>query len=381
MNVVGIVVEYNPFHHGHMHHLRQAKTVANDGIVIAIMSGSVVQRGEFSCVDKFRKTAWALEAGVDLVVELPGLFSLQSADLFAKTSVHLLHVLGASHLVFGSESGDVEALWKIAEAMEHPDYDEAIKAQLDKGMSYPSASASALSSLTDGNIHALPNNILGIQYLRAIRSLSSEMTPLAIQRIETGYHDALKEGTAIQSATAIREARHENRDVQNYVPRFVADDLDVLRPISLSDWYPFLRYKLISEPAEALKDHFGVEEGLEHLFKKHADAETFEDFMARILSPRYTHAKLKRTLMHILLGTNKNDLTDFTPPYVRVLGMNQRGQQYLNEIKKDIPVPLITKIERQKDRLLSHELRITEIYDLVMRENLFEKEFKPVLIV
>ncbi len=381
MNVVGIVVEYNPFHHGHLHHLTQAKAYAKDGIVIAVMSGSVVQRGEFSCADKFQKTAWALEAGVDLVVELPGLFSLQSADLFAQTSVHLLHLLGASHLVFGSESGDTDALWRVVDTMEHEGYDPAIKAHLNRGLSYPSAAAKALESLTDNTHHTLPNNILGIQYLRALRTLGSEIEPIAIHRIDTGYYEAIKTNTTIQSASAIREARHQGTAIDAYVPDYVAKDLSKTPLISLQDWYPYLRYKLTTETADALSEHFGVEEGLEHLFKKHADAPTFNDFLPRILSPRYTHAKLKRTLMHVLLGSKKINLKDFSPPYVRVLGMNHQGQRYLNTIKKDLQVPLITKIEKHKHPLLEHELIITKTYDLVMSNNLFAAEFKPVRIV
>ncbi len=381
MNIAGIVVEYNPLHFGHVHHINETKRRLKPDVLIAVMSGHVLQRGEFSIVNKFERTQWALQAGVDLVIELPGLFSLQSADLFAYTSVALLHKLGVSDLCFGSESGEIAPLESISNILDSKIYNERLKHYLNQGKSYPTSSNLALKDISNIPDYDQPNNILGIQYIKAIQKLKSPMKPHTIKRIETDYYDDVKENTHIQSATAIRNLHASRKDYTSFVPDYVYKSLKQTPHHLQNHWFPYMSYRLAHLKHPELHQVFGFTEGLEHLFLKHFQAKNYDDLIKKLTSARYTKSKIKRALMHMLIGTNKSDLTDFNPPYIRVLGMSKTGQNYLNQIKKDIETPLITKIEREKHPYLKYELTITKIYDLVKQENNFEKEFNPVIIL
>ncbi|TVP94775.1 MAG: nucleotidyltransferase [Acholeplasmatales bacterium] len=381
MAVLGIVVEYNPFHFGHLYHLEEARKQSQADVVIAVMSSHVVQRGEFSVTDKFTRTRWALEAGVDLVIELPGVHVLQNADLFAQASVRLLAALGVDTLCFGSETGDLHALTVMLEVMETDVYHARLRAHLDTGKSYPTSSHLALKSLLKDYDASAPNNILGIQYLRAIRSLDSHIQPFALKRVSTGYYDDLLENTAIQSATAIRAAMRRGEDIAQYVPAYVYKDLKGLRGVNLEDFFPFIHYRLATAEPEHLRALHGFEEGLEHRFLQAEGYDSVASLLEQLLTSRYTHARLKRALMHVLIGTDKSLRADAPPRYIRVLGMNSRGQDHLSKIKKDLTLPLITKLGRDREPLLDIELRITRLYDLVHQAQLFSKEFEPVLIV
>ena len=381
MRVAGIVVEYNPLHYGHLHHLNETKKLSGADLVIAVMSSHVVQRGEFSIADKFTKTKWALKAGVDLVIELPGVFSLQSADLFARTSVDILHRLGVTDLYFGSETGDIKPLEFLVELMNTDQYHDQLKHHMNQGKSYPTSSDLALKSLTDSEIFALPNNILGLQYLRAIKDLKSPMKAHTIKRLAAGYYDDIVDDSAIQSATSIRRLHGNQAPINAFVPPYVHRDLSTIDPFDDTRLFPYMMYTLKTSTAETLRNLFGFEEGLENLFLKHHDAGSYSELLERLSSARYTNAKIKRTLMHMVIGIKKDVLTTFEIPYIRVLGMNKTGQQYLNRIKKDYPIPLITKIKADKHPYLDYELRITRLFDLVHQTNYFKQEFKPVIIV
>lgn len=381
MGVCGIVVEYNPFHYGHLYHLEMARKESGANVLIAVMSSHVVQRGEFSVVDKFTRTRWALEAGVDLVVELPGVHVLQNADLFAQASVRLLAALGMDTLCFGSETGDLHALNVMLEVMETDVYHTRVRAHLDTGKSYPTSSHLALKSLIKDYESSAPNNILGIQYLRALRQLDTPVKALALKRISTGYYDDIQADTTIQSATAIRAALRRGEDISAYVPPYVYRDLKGKQGVNLEDFFPFIRYRLATSTPEQLHQLSGFDEGLEYRFLQAENYDSVESLLKQLITTRYTHARLKRALMHLLIGTNHTLSADRPPRYIRVLGMNARGQDHLNTIKKNLDLPLITKIARERDAFLDMELRITKLYDLVHQQPFFDQEFAPVLIV
>ena len=381
VKIVGIVVEYNPLHFGHVHHIEETRKKSNADVLIAVMSSHVVQRGEFSIVDKFKRTQWALNAGIDLVIELPGVFVLQSADLFAQTSVELLHHLGVEEIYFGSETGQVEELEMIALLMESKTYQDHLKKFLSEGKSYPSSSHLALSMVTDSEAYQKPNNILGIQYIKAIHHLKSKMKPCAIERVGSGYYDDFFEERKIQSATAIRKRHKTQGQIKSYVPSDVYLDLLSVKPIDLEHFYDYLQYRLASMNPKELKQIFGFEEGLENRFLQVEYFESIDDLIQQVISGRYTHAKIKRNIMHLLIGTKKSQLKVFNVPYIRVLGMNQNGQRYLSKIKHELTLPLITKIKGKRHYVLDMELRITKIYDLVYKRDLLKKEFEPVIIL
>lgn len=378
MRILGLVVEYNPLHLGHIYHLNQAKELAKPDLTIAVMSPHVVQRGEFACVDKFKRTMWALKAGIDLVVELPSLFVLQNADIFAKTSVDILNLLGVDTLVFGSETGDSQRLKMIAEIMRTDVYNARVKTLMQTGNSYPTSTDLALGELLDVKKTLHPNDILGVQYIQAIYELNANIKPIAIKRKEAGYYAELNKNQAIQSASAIRNAYKNGEHIATYVPTYVMEDIDKM--VDLKDFETPLLYALKAHSPQSLNRLFSFDAGLENLFLQYRNTESLETLLDKLKSRRFTQAKIKRALMHMLLNIEKDDIKSFDTPYLRILGMNKAGQAYLNTIKKNPPVPIITKIKRDKHPLLEIELRISDIYDMVYQKNLVKKELQPVII-
>ncbi|MFH5881898.1 nucleotidyltransferase [Liberiplasma polymorphum] len=381
MKIVGIIVEYNPLHNGHIHHIEETRRLSNADVLIAVMSSNVVQRGEFSMIDKFTRTRWALKAGIDMVVELPGIFALQSADLFAYTSVSLLNHLGVNEIYFGSETGDTMPLYELVDIMNTSEYSDLLKHYLNEGKSFPTSSDLALNELGHQALLKHPNNILGLQYINAINALKAPIKAHAIRRIDSGYYDDILEGTTIQSATSIRKCLIEGVNIKNYVPSYVYEDLKSYKPFDLERFYPYIDYLTRVLTREDLHNVFGFEEGLENRYLSIEKFESVEDYINQVISPRYTHAKIKRTLMHMLIQTKKDVLTDFNPPYIRILGMNTVGQNYVNKIKKDVSIPLITKLKQTRHPYLDLELRITTLIDIPLNKNLLKEEFKPVLII
>ena len=378
MRILGLIVEYNPLHLGHIHHLNKAKEITKPDLTIAVMSPHVVQRGEFACVDKFKRTKWALEAGIDLVVELPSLFVLQNADIFAKTSVEILHHLGVDTIVFGSESGDVDQLKVIAEIMRTDVYNARVKTLMQAGNSYPTSTDLALGELLDIRKNLHPNDILGVQYIQAIFELNADIKPIVIKRKDAGYYAELNQDQEIQSATAIREAYKNKQDIKAYLPTYVHEDID--RMVDLQDFETTLLFALKQHSPQSLRRIFSFDAGLENLFLQYRDIKSLEGLIDKLKSKRFTNAKIKRALMHMLLNIEKDDIKSFDVPYLRILGMRKTGQAYLNTIKKDPPLPIITKIKRDKHPLLEIELRISDIYDMCYQGDLVKKELQPVII-
>ena len=379
MTITGIVVEYNPLHLGHMHHIEKAKQQTHADLLIAVMSSSVVQRGEFAVANKFIRTNWALKAGIDMVVELPGFFTLQNANIFANTAVQILNHLGVTDIVFGSEHGEITPLKTSAEIMRTNAYDEKIQHYLHQGFSYPSSADQALSDMTGNTIHKNPNDILGIQYINAVYDINASIKLHAIKRIQSEYYGAFDNNKTIQSATALRNRLFRQKSIEGFVPAFVLDTK--FTPLNTADAFPFIQYRLLTHNKDTLKHVFSFDEGLEGLFLKHKDKHSLSEMIDALSTRRYTHAKLKRSLMHMLINTQKTSIQDFNVPYVRVLGMNTRAQEHLNKIKKTIHVPLITKLKRERDPLLDIELTITRLRDFLSGENTLKKEFEPVTIL
>lgn len=378
MRILGLIVEYNPFHLGHDYHIKQAKALIEPELTIAVMSPHVVQRGDFSVVDKFTRTKWALNHGIDLVIELPSVFVLQSADQFAKAAVYLLDKAEVTDLVFGSEQGDIASLYRLVDLLAQEDFQTTVKAHLDAGKSFASAHGLAFEAFTDDDQNA-PNDTLGVHYINAIKNLKSLMQAHTIKRIESGYHDAYDTHKAIQSASAIRAQLKAGLPIKSSVPKRVEEDLKRATLVSLEDYDQALKAILKRAQAEDLKALFSLEEGLENRlldqpFHHHLDA-----YLEALKTPRYTYAKLRRTLMHVLLNTKKTMLKEPNPPYLRVLGMTKAGQAHLNRLKKTIELPLITKITRDKHPYLAYELRVTQVYDIVAKKDFHRKEFAPAI--
>jgi len=381
MKVAGIIVEYNPLHNGHLHHILETRKISKCDYLIAVMSGNFTQRGEVAMIDKFTRTKMALLNHVDLVIELPFVFSVQSADIFAYTSVAILNHLKVDEIYFGSESDNIDELYLLSDILDSAEYNNLVLKYSKEGNSYPTSSNLAVSDLIDTKAYSLPNNILGIHYIRAVKKLKSNIKVCSIKRIETNYFDEFTLGKSIQSATTIRKMIKNKKNIEEFVPENVFNLLKNRKIIDLNMFAKYLKYKIHSSTNEELKNIFNISEGFENRIKKVTDFSSVTDLISQLITKRYTNSKIRRSLIHILCNTQKKMINSFEIPYLRILGMNYNGQEYLNLIKKDLSIPLISKITDKKHPYLEMELRASKIYSMVSDVNVFKEEFKPLILM
>lgn len=338
-NVIGLIVEYNPFHNGHLHHIQEIDRLFEDNIKIAVMSCDYVQRGEPSLINKFEKTKIALSQGVDIVIELPAFYSTQSAEIFAKGSVNLLDKLSCSHIVFGSESNDLEKLKRIATISMTKEFELSLRKFLAEGFSYPTAFSKALFDEKLGS-----NDILALEYLKAIKAINPKIEAYCIKREKTGYYDDEKDNFA--SATHIRKIlldynkKKEDKlnKIKNLVPEFSYKILEENFGVfsCLSDFYDLIKYNIIKNRSE-LKNIQDLEVGLENrLYKCSLENLKFEDFFNKVLTKRITISRLQRILLHSLFGLTETitERVKNKVSFVKILGFSTKGQEYLNYLKK-----------------------------------------------
>lgn len=397
MNVLGIIVEYNPFHNGHLFHLNESKKETNADIVIAVMSGHFLQRGEPAIVSKWSRTEMALACGVDLVVELPYAYATQKAEAFANGAVSILDALFCDFLCFGSETGNIEPFLITSELLSESNhkYDELIHQYVKTGVSYPKALTLAFQNLSFGELNtspldlSLPNNILGFHYVKAIHDQDSTIKPVTIKRTSAGYHDLHFNSSTIASATSIRNAIFSgNRDIGAYVPDHTHQLLNDYerKHHSLHQWecyFQFLKYRILTMSLNELNAIYEVEEGLEYRLKQHIQkATSFHDFMERIKTKRYTWTRLQRLCTHILTNTTKSQMiSNITQkaPYIRLLGMSSAGQEYLSEHKKKVNLPIISKLSTFHHQILDLDIKAANTYFMItpepLRSSLLQKEF------
>lgn len=374
---VGIICEYNPFHNGHLYHLQKVQELFPEETIILVMTGCFTQRGEPSLISKWDKTDIALHYGVDLVVELPFVFGTQSADTFAKASIILLDALKVSHLVFGTESNDIDSLTKMADFQLHnPLYKEEVKDLLKSGINYPTAMAKALENLSSKKIEK-PNDLLGLSYIKAIQEIHSSIIPVSIQRTHD-YHNLKLEGS-LASASAIRKALQENKDISAFVPSYSLSHLQ--NPVFIEKYFPFLKYKIYTE-TPFLKKYKTVDEGLDDRIEKNINkSDSYESFIQNVKTKRYTYNKLSRMCTHILCNFTKEEGKEIqVPTYIRILGFSSKGRSYLKQIKKTVKLPIITRFGDIKSPILDLEMRATKVYASVLPETdktaLIEKEYQ-----
>ena len=378
MDSVGIIAEYNPFHNGHLYQLKKVKEMFPDMPVVLLLAGNFTQRGDVSIIDKWKKTDIAIKAEIDLVIELPFSFSTQSADFFSYGAITILEKLKVKYLVFGTESDELSDIELLVDTqLNNKDFSSLVKIYSKLGNNYPTSMSLALKDLTGKSIKT-PNDLLAISYIKTIRKNNYNIKPICIKRTND-YHDETLDKN-ISSATSIRIALKNNIDIKGQVPEFVIPYLNDLHFID--DYFELLKYKIITD--DNLSNYQGVDEGLENILKKEImEANNFDELVKRIKSKRYTYNNISRMLIHILCNLKKCDMNEFnTVKYIRLLGFNDIGKRYLNKIKKDIDIPIISKISREKDRMLEFEIQTTKIYALTDNNSskLLEKEFKNRLL-
>ena len=375
MASVGIIAEYNPFHNGHLYHLKKIKEMYKDDTVILVLSGNFTERGDVSIIDKWKKTEIALKAGIDLVIELPFPFATQSADYFSYGAITILEKLKVDRLVFGSESDNLEDIKLIAkEQINNPEFEKLVKVYSKLGENYPTALSKALKDLTNKSIKD-PNDLLAISYIKTIIENNYNIEPISIKRTNS-YHDKSIDNK-ISSASAIRDALKNKKDIKKTVPNFVIPYLKDLHFID--DYFKYIKYKIITE--DDLSIYHGVDEGLDKLLKKEIiNSNNYDEFLNNVKTKRYTYNKLTRTILHILCNFTKEKAKKFRNiDYIRILGFNDKGRKYLNSVKKDLDVELISKINRDKPDMLEYELETTKVYALGNDDfSLVEKEYNKI---
>lgn len=371
---VGIIAEYNPFHNGHMYHLQKIKEMFPNEEIIAVISTSFTERGEPSIIDKWKKCDICLKAGIDLVIELPYVFTTESADHFSFGALSILEKLKVEKFVFGSETNDITIFEKIANIeLNNPDFEKLTKIYMKLGNNYPTSLSLALKDL-DGEVLTLPNDLLGISYVKIVKENNFKIKPICIERKNNYKSNELEK---LPSGTAIRNALKNKTDINNYVPNFVLNYLNNLH--FNDDYFKFLKYKIMTE--ENLSKYQTVDEGLDYKIKREIIKPTnYEELIDRLKSKRYTHNRISRMLNHILCGFTKDIKEECRKlDYIRILGFNDRGQNYINKIKKEVDIPIISNFSKNKSKAIEMEFQATCVYastlDEDMKKELIEKEY------
>lgn len=359
MKILALITEYNPFHNGHIYHIERAKALTEPDVTISVMSGNFTQRGEIAITDKFTRTEAALQH-VDLVAELPLLNAVSSADDFARGGVHVADKLQATDLVFGSESGNIDALIAAADESARLEVSPEFNDLLKQGYSYPRA----ISTLAESTLLASPNDTLGIAYINALKELNTSIRPGTIKRIGNNYSDAALSSAEFSSATSLRAALFQGdiKQAQKFMPENLIHQMMNQHLASNEDFYKTLKAVILTRSAAELRNIYMMTEGLEHrLQDKIRSADSYEAFLSAVKTKRYTWTRLSRLMIAILLNIttdvmNQHMLTDS----VRILGMTKNGQQYLKSLDS---VNIITNVNKKNRDLVSHEVTATEMYN------------------
>ena len=367
MEVIGIICEYNPFHNGHLYHIKKIKELYPNSLIILVLNGYFLERGEISILSKEAKTKIALAHGIDIILELPVIYGTQSADTFASVALKILNNFHVNKIIFGSESNEIEKIKEIASKQLDEEYNKLVKEYLDNGLNYPTALAKALNI----DFEFLPNDLLGISYTKAIIQNNYNIEPITIKRT-SAYHDT-SSNDHIVSASNIREKIKNNEDITKYVPINIKD---FINNTNYDNYFRLLKYKINTD--NDLNEYLDVDEGIEYRLLEYINkSKNIDEFINNIKTKRYTYNKLNRMFIHILLSFLKTDNVDIE--YIRILGFNSNGKKYLNSIKENLEIS--TNINKDSIQY-KYELKASIIYDLINNTNTyeFEQRNKPIII-
>ncbi len=384
MSILGIIAEYNPLHQGHVYHIKASKAITGAKYTVAVMSGNFVQRGEPAIIDKFARTKMALLAGVDLVLELPVFSATASAEFFALGAVKLLEATGiVEKICFGSESGKLEQIDYIANILLHEEikFKQQLKQKLSQGQSYPKAREMALQSAYGQNFAQLQtsNNILAVEYLKALKKINSAIKPYTIKRLHSNYND-LSLNKPYASATAIRRSIFlgDIESVQMQVPDFAYEGLMHYAQsgsfAALNNLSQVLHYILRTQSTEQLKKILGMQEGIEQRIVRIARTNLLiSDIIQQIKTKRYTFTKIQRLILHILLNITTEEFNDYNlkeTQYIRILGFKESSAEILKLMQERAKAPIIANIKNVSKlagegvNILNKEIQTTDIYNI-----------------
>lgn len=397
MKITGLITEYNPFHLGHEFHINSSKQKTDCDYTICIMSGNFVQRGIPAIVDKWSRTKMALLGGVDLVLELPTIYSVSSAEYFAFGAISTLNSLNiVDNICFGSECGDVTTLKKIAEILvnEPIEFKKDLKEQLNLGLSFPKARSIAIEKyIKNSNIdnieHILnsPNNILAIEYCKSLFKLKSNINPITITRQGSGYNDDNLNQDNFSSASSIRKAITEKslESCINVLPKYAYEILENSKISDVDRMFFYVKYKLLSNP-QFLSNIPDANEGLGNkILNNISNFNNFDEFIMSCKSKRYSYTRISRVLCQCFLSLSKEDilLSKSKPQYIRVLGLNKNGAKILKEIKKNSKIKIVNKISsKNTDPMLSIDIKATNLFSLLNNNIMHNADFKisPIIL-
>jgi predicted nucleotidyltransferase len=383
MKTVGIISEYNPFHNGHQWQIQQARKLSGCTHVICVMSGNFVQRGELAIFDKWKRAEMAILGGADVVLELPVVFSVRSAQYFATGGIRLLHSLGiVSHLCFGAETPDLSTLWTYAKAIDNKETLEAFRRYLKDGLTYAAALSQAIQTTYNHPIEKLnhPNNILAVEYLRAIRKYAPSIIPIAVERHHAHYHDTNIAGT-FASATAIRQAlfKEELQTVAQVLPNSSYQIINELfknkrGPADIAKLENVILAKLRTTSLTQLEQLPDISEGLHYKLQQAAlKSGNIGDLLFNLKSRRYPLTRLQRILIHTLLGTSQSLLNEFDldgPRYARILAFNTQGREIIKELNQHASVPVVTKTSHYLNSLSRNTNTLTKAQQMLAYDTL-----------
>jgi len=369
MNAVGIIAEYNPFHNGHKYHIEKVKEMFPERPIVLVLNGYFLERGDISVLSKEDKCKIALENGVDIVLELPFIYGSQSADTFADASICLLERLKVTDIVFGSETDNIKLLKKAADIqLNNKEYQSKVKGLIDKGLNYPTAMAKGLDMKV--NIFN-PNDLLGISYIKAIMNHGFDIIPHTIKRTND-FNDILLD-EEIVSASNIRKRLKNGEDISKYVPGNV--DMHI-GTIDYDKFYELLKYKILTD--DNLSKYVTVDEGIENrLIEAASKSESLDELIEYVKTKRYTYNKIKRMLVHILIGFTKEDNYNKNLDYIKVLGFTKDGKNYLNKFRKELKGTLGVNYN---SLIYKYESKAAFVYSLLTDYEVleYEKRNKPI---
>lgn len=375
--ILGMVVEFNPYHLGHQYFLTQAKTLINPDVVIAVTSTSFTMRGEVAIVDKFAKTKQMLSEGIDIVLELPCAKSVQSADFFAYHSVKALSQMQITDLAFGVENEDLAKLYQLLAIIQTPNFQKHLQKALKTFTSYKKAYSRALEeSGTASELIALfnqPNITLALQYLKAIQDLELNIRVHAIKRQGSHYHDT-EITHPFASASGIRKALRSGKEITGYVPESTLKQSFANQNLTEERMFALLQYALLVNQ-QGQKAIIGLSEGIEYYLIAHLkSASSYADLIDRIKNKRYSISKFQRIFLYLLLEIPKT--FDQFQPYLRVLGFSEQGEKYLGTLPKETKSEIITSLKNTKNPIGLIELKATQLYEILTdKQGLTQTEF------
>lgn len=393
MKVVGIIAEFNPFHNGHKYLIQEAKKKTNADFVVVLMSGSFTQNGNVAIYDKFKRAKAAIEEGIDLVIELPTLYSVSSGEYFATGAIDLLNKLNIiDYVFFGSESGDINDISDIAkiELINKEQILKLTKEEMKKGITYAKAHENALKSyLTPPQIKELqkPNNILAIEYLKALKKTNSKIIPYTVKRKGNSISDTnIEKEENFTSATSIREYIMLKKDLkilEKYVPDDMYEIILTQKPLLNDDIYNIIKFSILNnmKNIQNLQGINGISEGIENkIISALSISRSYDEFIHNIKSKRYTLSSIKRMILNILLNITKNDFNKLylNINYAHILSMSTNGKALLSNISKFSNVNLLTKINSKilsslneaNKQSLDIDIFASNILSILLNENI-----------